>query len=337
MPCKIRHEAIWMRIVNTFLYLCDADIAALGLAPDVARAAVVAAFRAHHQGRTVSRPKQSLDLGPGHAFQSLCSAWKDEGLAANKWLGMAPVAAGSGARGIHALIMLNDYESGRLLAILDGNLITALRTAAMSAAAAQFLASSESRSIGFIGCGLQARFHLSAMAAVLPKLRDVRAFSRTRRSADAFIATAAEEGFRGTICADAESVVRRSDVIVTSVPMKEGFEPFLDPGWIANGAFVAAVDVARSWRPQALRALDILAIDDHAQQHESPPIAAALGPRGSFDADLAELAAGVKPGRTDAAERAMFIFRGFALADLAVAAKVFAAATDKSIGHRLPH
>jgi alanine dehydrogenase len=325
-----------MMVGDTFLYLSDADVAAVGLDPNVARAAIVAAFRAHHEKRTITHPKQSLALGPGHVFQSLCSVWKDEGMAANKWFGMVPVAAGSDVPGIHALIMLNDYESGRLLAILNGNLLTALRTAAMSAAAAQFLAARTSRSIGFIGCGLQARFHLSAMKAVLPELRDVRAFSRTRRSAETFIAAAGQEGFKGMLCDDAESVVRGSDIIVTSVPMTAGFEPFLDPGWIAKGAFVTAVDVARSWRPQALRSLDILAIDDHAQQHASPPLSADLGPRGSFDADLAELAAGARPGRTDAAQCAMFISRGFALADLAVAAKVFAAASDKAIGHRLP-
>jgi ornithine cyclodeaminase/alanine dehydrogenase-like protein (mu-crystallin family) len=311
------------------------NISVAEIEESVARQAIVAAFRAHHEGHAITRPKQSLDRGSGHIFQSLCSAWKQEGMAANKWLGMAPVEAGANRPGIHALIMLNDYSSGRLVAVLAGNLITALRTAAMSAAAAQFLASSTSRAIGFIGCGLQARSHLTAMKAVLPELRDVRAFSRTRRSAETFIAAARQEGFKGTVCDDAESVVRGSDVIVTSVPGTPGFVPFLDPGWIQEGAFVAAVDVGRSWKPQTLRSLDILAIDDHAQQHESPPISSDLGPRGSFDADLGELAASVKPGRTEASQRTMFIFRGFALADLAVAAKIFAAASDKSIGHRL--
>src|SRR5215203_530552 len=101
-----------MMIDNAFLYLSDADIAAVDLDPNVAREAILAAFRAHHEGRTVTKPKHCLDIGPGHVFQSLCSAWEDEGMAANKWLGMAPVPAGSDVPGIDALIMLNDYDSG---------------------------------------------------------------------------------------------------------------------------------------------------------------------------------------------------------------------------------
>jgi ornithine cyclodeaminase/alanine dehydrogenase-like protein (mu-crystallin family) len=318
------------------LYLSKADIAAVDLDPTVAREAIIAAFSAHHAGRAISKPKLSLSLGPGHAFQSMCAAWREAGLAANKWLGIGNVPPGSGLSGIHALIMLNDYETGQLRAIMDGNLLTALRTAAMSAAAAQFLARTSSRSIGFIGCGLQARFHLPALKAVLPELAEIRAFSRTRRSAEGFVRNAAEQGFSGLVCDDPRRVIEASEIVVTSVPMTDGFEAFLDPDWILPGGFVTSVDVGRSWLPRGLRALDILAVDDHAQQHESPPIAPGLGKLGSFDTDLAELAAAAKPGRTDDAARAMFIFRGFGLADLAVAAKVLAAATEQGIGQKLP-
>lgn len=321
---------------DDLLYLAAADIAAIDLAPGIARAAIIDAFRAHHARRAISKPKLSLPLGPGHAFQSMCAAWQDEGLAGNKWLGMGNVPPGSGLPAIHALVMLNDFETGRLRAILDGNLLTGLRTAAMSAAAAQFLARADSRCIGFIGCGLQARFHLAALQALLPGLVAVRAFSRTRRSTDAFAAEATQAGFAATACDDAEAVIHDSDVVVTSVPMTDGFEPFLDPAWIPPGAFITSVDVGRSWRPHGLRALDLLVVDDHAQQHESPPVAPGLGPLGSFDADLSELAGGAKPGRTSDAQRAMFIFRGVALADLAVAAKVYAAALAQGIGRRLP-
>ena len=321
---------------DTLLYLAEADIAGLELDPALARAAVRTIFKAHHDGQTLSKPKLALEIGPGHGFQSLCAASPAIGMAATKWLGMAPAANGAGTPGIHAMIALNDYASGTLLAILDGNLVTAIRTAAMSAAAGAFLARPESRTIGFIGCGLQARSHLAAFKSLLPGLTELRAFGRSRRTTDVFIEHAREQGLAAKAHDDAGDVVHSSDVIITSVPMQPGFAPFLDPAWLKPGAFVAAVDVARSWLPDGLRKLDLLATDDHQQQAESPPIARDVGPLGSFDADLTELAGGVRPGRSDADQRAKFIFRGFALADLAVAATVYSAALAKEAGRRLP-
>jgi alanine dehydrogenase len=320
---------------QTFLYLNAADISAVDLDPGIAREAILDAFRAQYGHRVFSKPKLTLEIGPGHSFQTLCSAWGEAGFAANKWLGVAPVPPGSGQPGIHALIALNDFASGRLVGLLDGNVITALRTAAMSAAAAKYLASPKSRTLGLIGCGLQARFHLAAMKAILPGLTDIRAYSRTRQSAETLVAEAMQEGWNGIVCGDAENVVRNCDVIVTTVPMAAALAPFLDPAWLAPGSFVSAVDIARSWMPQNLRRLEIVATDDHRQQHESPPISPELGSTGSFDADLAELASQAKPGRTNDAERAMFIFRGVGLADLAVAAQVFAAARNLSVGQEL--
>lgn len=321
---------------DTLLYLGEADIAGLDLDPALARAAVRTIFKAHHDGQTLSKPKLALEIGSGHAFQSLCAASPAIGMAATKWLGMAPAANGVGTPGIHAMIALNDYASGKLLAVLDGNLVTAIRTAAMSAAAGEFLARPESSSIGFIGCGLQARSHLAAFRSLLPGLSEVRAYGRSPRTTYLFIGHAREHGFAAEACDDAGDVVRTSDVLVTTVPMQPGFEPFLDPAWLKPGSFVAAVDVARSWLPNGLRTLDLVVTDDHQQQAESAPIAADIGPLGSFDADLTELAGGDRPGRSDVDQRAMFIFRGFALADLAVAAAVYRAALAKQAGQRLP-
>ncbi|WP_439495978.1 ornithine cyclodeaminase family protein [Bosea sp. (in: a-proteobacteria)] len=318
---------------DTILYLGEADIAGLGLDPALARAAIRTIFQAHHQGRTLSKPKLALEIGPGHVFQSLCAASPAIGMAATKWLGMAPT--GDGVPGIHAMIALNDFTSGKLLAVMDGNLVTAIRTAAMSAAAGEFLARRDSGTIGFIGCGLQARAHLAAFKSLLPGLNRVRAHGRSRRTTDLFLTHARQEGFAADAYDDPSDVVRASDVVVTSVPMQPGFEPFLDPAWLRPGAFVTAVDVARSWRPDSLRQLDIVATDDHQQQAENPPLATNLGPLGSFDADLTELAGGAKLGRQNTGQRAMFIFRGFALADLAVAASVYEAARSKGAGQTL--
>lgn len=314
-------------------FLSAADIAALALPPEAAREAVASLFRAHYAGRAHALPKLAIDIGPGHAFQSLCAASTEIGLAANKWLGMTPASEPS-VGSIHALIALNNYASGQLVAILDGGSITAIRTAAMSAAAAQFLARGDSRSIGFVGCGLQARAHLSAMGALLPTLRRVLAFDGGRRSTRRFAGEATAQGFDAVVLDNAEQLVRACDILVTSVPMRSDFVPFLAVDWIAPGAFIAAIDVARSFLPDRLRCLDIVTTDDHEQQAQHP-IAPDLGAIGTFDADLSELAAGAKPGRTRPDQRTMFVFRGFALADLAVAALALRLAEARDVGTTL--
>jgi ornithine cyclodeaminase/alanine dehydrogenase-like protein (mu-crystallin family) len=321
---------------DSFLYLSRRDVEATRLAPDVARAAVIEAFRALNERRAFGPPKQIIDIASGHSFQVLISAWREEEVAAAKWLGVAPVTAQSPFPGINAIIALNDFETGRLVAIMDGDTITGLRTAAMSAAAAQFLARADSATLGIVGCGLQARFHLPAMRAALPALTRLTLFSRTRASALALAQTAEREGWQVGIADTPEALVRGSDVVVTTVPMATGFAPFLHPDWLRPGSFVSAVDIGRSWLPGSLRRLDLAVTDDHAQQAKNPPLSADLGPAGTFDADLGELAAGVKPGRTDDAQRAIFIFRGVGLADLAVAVRVHRAAAVAGIGVRLP-
>ena len=319
---------------TNLLYLSEADVARVALDPDVAREAIAAAFAAHHAARSGVKPKQALEIAPGHSFQSMCAASAQAGVAINKWLGMAPVAAGIGGPSIHAMIALNDYATGRLLAVMDGNLLTALRTAAMSAAAARHLGRSRPESIGFVGCGLQARSHLDAFLALFPGLRRLRAVSRTPRSASLLAAQAAARGLEAEVFGDPRAVVAESDIVITSVPMHPGFRAFLDPAWLKPGSFVAAVDVGRSWIAARLRDLDIRATDDRSQAAE---LLTTLGldEATPFHADLSALAAGAHPGRTDESQRTIFVFRGYALGDLAVAAGVHAAARKAGIGTML--
>jgi ornithine cyclodeaminase/alanine dehydrogenase-like protein (mu-crystallin family) len=324
-----------IRMNSTVLYLSRADIVALQLDPSRLREAVNTAFKAHHADRSIAKPKLAFEIGPGHAFQSLCAASSEIGLASTKWLGMAPLP-GAGGANIDALIALNDFATGKLLAIMDGNVLTAVRTAAMSAAAAAALARPDSTTIGFVGCGVQAHAHLPAMKALLPGLGTVLAFGKGRASTERFAEHARDRGFAVETLAAAEAVIRGSDVVITSVPTQAGFTPFLSPEWLAPGSFVSGVDIARNWLPETLRKLDLLVTDDHRQQANSPALSDTIGPLGSFDADLSEIAGGEKPGRTHAAQRAMFIFRGFAVADLAVAACVFEAAVAQGRGMQLP-
>lgn len=320
---------------DTVLYLAEADIAALDLAPDACREAVAEAFRAGAAGRTTVLPAAHLDFGPGHGFRSLCAAWPDAGFACDKWLGVRPVGSQSAVPGVNAMVALSHCDSGLPVALVAANRLTGLRTAAMSAVAAQALADPAADTIGFVGCGLQARFHLQAMRALFPSIGRVLAISRTRRSAQALADAARQAGLHAETPDQPRTVVEASRILVTSVPLAPGVAPSLDPRWLRPGSFVSAIDLARSWHAEHLRELDVLVTDDHVQQAALPPLSPTLGPRGTFDADLADLAAGRLPP-VSAAARTMFVFRGSALADLAVAILAWRVARERGIGVRLP-
>jgi ornithine cyclodeaminase/alanine dehydrogenase-like protein (mu-crystallin family) len=320
---------------DTMLYLGEGDVAALDLEPGECREAVASAFRAKAEGDAIVIPAVHIDFEPGHGFRSLCAAWPGAGVACGKWLGVRPVGPQSRTPGVNALITLSDADSGLPLAVISANRLTGLRTAAMSALAALALADRAAGTIGFVGCGLQAQFHLEALLAVFPSVTRVLALSRTERSAQAFAEMARSKGLEAQTCNDPQAIVRSSKLLVTSVPLGPDAEPVLDPRWLQPGSFVSAIDLARSWTPQHLRSIEVVTTDDHDQQATLPPLSAELGPKGTFDADLGELASGRFRPRT-VSERAMFVFRGSALADLAVALLAWRRACERGIGVRLP-
>ncbi|MBM3597620.1 MAG: ornithine cyclodeaminase family protein [Alphaproteobacteria bacterium] len=316
------------------LYLSRADIDAIALEPqDVARA-IEAMLAAKAAGGTAMVPKTHFRLPDsvpdGAAFFSMPGALADPPVAAVKWIGLA---AGNSQRNlphISGTIVLSDGVTGLPIAIMDGEWVTAARTAGISAVAARHLARPESRTIGFVACGVQARSHLAALRTMLP-LERVRAYGHRRPAVDDFVAHARGLGLQAEVATHPADAVEDCDVVVTSVPEAPGLAPFLDPAWIAPGAFVSGVDIGRSWQRSNLRQLDLLVTDDHVQSR-------ALAPSGrsawsnEFDADLAELVAGIKPGRRTADQRTMLIFSGLALADVAVSAALAARARTRGIG-----
>jgi ornithine cyclodeaminase/alanine dehydrogenase len=315
------------------LYLSRADVRSLAIAPGAAREAVLQAFRDHAAGRSHALPKSALALGPGHGFQAMTAASQVDAIATVKWVAMAPVPPGSPVPGINALICVSDYASGAPLAMLDGDEITLIRTAALSAAAASRLAPADPRTIGFVGCGLQAHAHLAAFRDLFPGLATALAVSRSRSSAESLAGAARDSGLAGEVLDDADALLARSDLVVTMVPGAPGLKPFLDARLLKPSAFVAAVDLGRSWIPDALPAFDTLATDSLAQSRapydvDGNPVATV-----SFGCDLTELA--VRPPGS-AEGRSLFCFRGFALGDLALAKLVVDAARQRGIGTILP-
>jgi ornithine cyclodeaminase len=136
------------------------------------------------------------------------------------------------------VVMLFGVEHGEPLAILDASAITAIRTAAASAAATGVLARSDAGDLALIGSGVQARTHLAAMKAVRP-LRRVRVWSRNRANAERFASEEAKAaGVPIEVAETAEAAVKGADLVCTTTSSRE---PVLQGAWLAAGAHVNAV------------------------------------------------------------------------------------------------
>lgn len=319
---------------DTLLYLSEGDIARAGISLDRIRDVVADAFAAQARGSAGAAPKSVMAVGPGHVFQAKPALLREAGLAGMKWFGLVPSSQARGPS-ISSVIVLSDMTTGETVAVMGGNWITATRTAAMSAIAAQSLARGDSESIGFVGCGVQAHSHLHALRLVFPKLARLTAYSRTEASAARLAEAARTLGIAAKTTCEPRDAVEGMDVVVTTVPEAAPVLEFLDAAWLAPGAFASAVDLGRSWKRDSLRSVDLLATDEHEQTRTL----AAMGRMpfaGPYDADLAELASGTGASRRSAAQRAMFVFSGHALADLAAARVVFETATRNGLGTALP-
>jgi ornithine cyclodeaminase/alanine dehydrogenase len=316
------------------LYLARADIAAIALPPLAVADAIGAMFASKAAGGTTMVPKSSFEVPGGTMFFSMPAALVDPPLAAVKWIGLAADNAARSLPHINGVIVLSDGLTGLPVAIMDAAWVTAARTAGMTAVAARHLARPDSTTIGFVACGAQAHSHLAALAAQFP-LKRVIAYGHRRATAEAFAAQACSLGFDAVATAAPNEAITEADIVITSVPESPDLQPLLDPTRLKPGAFVSAVDLGRSWRREALRRLDLLVTDDHGQSRAMAP-SGRLAWSGDYDADLAELVGGTKSGRVAADQCAMFIFSGLALADVAIAARLYAEAQRRGIGTSLP-
>jgi alanine dehydrogenase len=310
-------------------YLTASDLKRLTPAAAEASGVIDRFYRIQAEGRVTLQPKLTLDIAPGRFFQSLCCAVSDPSYAICKWIGVVYANNKIGLPPISGSAILSDSATGAPLAILGGAALTAIRTAATSLSAAQRLARPDSQSIGFIGTGVQAQSHLDLFAQSFPQLKEVRILSQHAGS-EGLAQHASGLGLRPRLCAEPREVVEASDIIVTSVPGSVT-TPFLEVGWLPEGAFVSAVDLGRSWKLDGISGFDVLATDDRANslEQQAQGIMPALG---DFSADLADLVSARHPGRQDDRQRIAFMFPGFSLSDLAIAVLLYEHAKERDIG-----
>jgi len=238
---------------------------------------------------------------------------------------------------IQGVIVLYDADNGRLLAVLDSMEITIKRTAATTAVAAKYLARQNSSVATICGCGEQARAQLRALCLIL-SLRKVYAFDIDSSASLRFAAQLSRElPVDIQVISSLAGAIRSSDVVVTCTATTEFFVRKED---VASGTFIAAVGTDDSHKNEIDPALISSAkvVADSLQQvcsigdtHHA--IAKGLMQKENVHAELAEVVAGMKPGRISDSEIIIFDSTGVALEDAAAAVIVFEKALTAGLGN----
>ena len=312
---------------NRILYLSRRDVERLAVSASEIADRLETLLVAERTGDAWEAPKSSIAPGDGRLALALLGAAREPSLAVLKTVGLSPGNTARGLPHIGGVIVVHDGESGLPVAVLDAEHITAVRTAAISLAAARRLVHADSRSIGFIGCGVQAASHLDALAAELPIERTV-AFSRRRESAEALCARAKAAGIAGEVVEHADGATAGVDIVVSSVPDRPDLRPFIDAGGLDPGALAIGVDLGRSWIPATFAAFDRVVVDS-LPRHAAAPYVTDV----PVDADLVSLIDEPhRHGRVSRADRIAFVFRGIGLGDLAAASLCLERARERGVG-----
>jgi alanine dehydrogenase len=237
---------------------------------------------------------------------------------------------------IQGVVVLCDAERGRPLAVMDSMELTALRTAAATGVAAKYLARPDSKVATVCGCGVQGRVQLRALAEVLP-IEKVYAFDTDAARAEDFAREMSDElGLKVAAAASLREAASESDICVTCTPSRR---PILMKGDVRPGAFVAAVGADNPVKQEidpGLLALGKIVVDILEQCASIGDLHHALEAgavtRSDVYAELGEIVAGRRPGRTSDEETIIFDSTGTALQDVAAAAVVYEKAVSASVG-----
>src|SRR6266700_5392783 len=264
----------------------------------------------------VTQPVRSVikvDVAAATGFLGLMPALTPEGLGL-KAVTFYPSNAEHGIPTHMATIFLVDPQTGMPLAIMDGRLITEMRTAAVSAAATKLLAAPDSKILAILGSGVQARSHDEALRLVR-NFEEIRVWRPTQEHAKQF----AEE--IGGTAVSAEEAVRGADVVVTVTNSKT---PVLKGSWLKRGSHLNAIGACRpDWRELDDEAMaNVVFVDARESAMKESGDVILSGTK--IYAELGEALAGTVPSRAN--ETTIFKSLGMAVEDIAAALLVYRSA-----------
>jgi ornithine cyclodeaminase/alanine dehydrogenase-like protein (mu-crystallin family) len=320
---------------KTLLYLSQSDVAAVALGMAEIIAALELMFREKGEGRVEMPPKIGIHPLPDAFIHAMPAAIPGQKAVGIKWVGGYPENSKRGLPYVTGMLILNDYETGFPIALMDATWITAKRTGAATALSAKYLARRDSATVGILGCGVQGRSNLEALKVLFP-LKKIYAYdTHADRGAHYAQEMSSQLGIEAIPVTDPKQAVVNCDIVVTAGPILRKPHASIQRGWLREGAFASLVDFDSYWHPDALQEADKFCTDDVPQLHHYrdlgyfqniPPV----------HADLGELVTGRKPGREEPQERTIACNLGIALDDMATAPLIYERAIKKGIGTCLP-
>ena len=293
-------------------YLEEASVRAV-LRWDPLIAAMESALAAFSSGQVIQPVRNMLTIEEGKRYLGIMPAVMQEAMGV-KLVSFYPGNAGAGLPTHFGIILLSRSDTGEPLAVMDGRLITEMRTAAVSAAVTKHLAAPESHVLALLGSGVQASAHWRPLSKV-------RKLTRTHRemkpSSSAF---ADEHDIRAM--ASVESAVRNANVVVTAT---NATEPLLKGSWLKEGALVVAVGAPRpTWRElyDDVMTSGVLVVNSReAVLKESGDVILSKAP---IYAEVGEIFIGAKP-KPPPGSTTVFKSVGIAVEDIAAARLVYEA------------
>ncbi len=240
---------------------------------------------------------------------------------------------------VMAVIIVVDPETGKPLSIMDGTWITCVRTAAAAAVATKYLARLESKTLGFIGAGALAPFHIDALSRVF-KAHSILVYDIDKGRAERVAAEACERlGVRARAVDSPREAVEGVDVLTTLTPSRK---PIVLNEWVAEGMHINAMGADAPGKeeldPAILRRAKVV-VDDYEQAVHSGevnvPISTGFIDKNYIYAELGEVIAGLKKGRESSSEITVFDSTGLAIQDVVVASYVYSESVKRGLGRTI--
>lgn len=233
-------------------------------------------------------------------------------------------------------IVLFDGKSGALLCVMDGSLLTGLRTGASGAVSVKHLARKDAQTVTCIGTGIQARMQIRAIAEVM-NIREIHAWSRREMQLAQFKADIEHElGIDVVISHSKQAAVEQADILVTTT---RGTGDLIEANWVKPGTHIVAIGTDQKGKqeldPTVFRGAKIIT-DSTVQCLEKGetyhPITQNIITESDIHAEIGDILLGRKSGRENDTEITIFDSTGMAIQDNTTATKIYRNAIENGIG-----